>query len=102
MSDQTSTATASDSEFQSFSKRADEEAAHNSSEGNRAGGDDRNSELAANLKEFGIDTDRMAEAANERVSDLQQMIIDEVRARPLRAVCWAATAGLVAGLLWAR
>jgi ElaB/YqjD/DUF883 family membrane-anchored ribosome-binding protein len=100
MADQTSSST-SDSEFQTFSRRADQEAPHDASEATRRG-DDRSGELAANLKEFGIDTDRMAEAANEHVSDLQQMMIDEVRARPLRAVCWAATAGLVVGLLWAR
>lgn len=92
----------SESEFQAFSKRADQEAASDTSEKTRAGVDDRSSEIAASLKEFGIDTGRMAEAANEHVSDLQQMMIDEVRARPLQALCWAATAGLVVGLLWAR
>lgn len=92
----------SDSEFQAFSKRADQEAASNTSEKDQAGGDDRSSEITANLKEFGIDADRMIEAANEHVGDLQQMMIDEVRARPLQALCWAATAGLVVGLLWSR
>jgi ElaB/YqjD/DUF883 family membrane-anchored ribosome-binding protein len=90
----------SDSDFQAFSKRADREAAH--SENAHAGRDDRSGELAANLQQFGIETGRMAGAANEHVSDFRQMMIDEVRARPLRAVCWAAMAGLVAGLLWAR
>lgn len=64
--------------------------------------DERDDELAENLKEFGIDTDRMSEAAHERVGDLQQMLIDEVRARPLRALGWAAAAGLVLGLMSAR
>ncbi|WP_187640084.1 hypothetical protein [Bosea sp. F3-2] len=63
---------------------------------------ERNKELTANLKEFGIDTDRMTEAANERVGDLQQMLMDEVRARPMLALCWAATIGLFVGFLAAR
>lgn len=64
--------------------------------------DDQSGELSENLKEFGIDTDRMSEAAHDRVGDLQQMLIDEVRDRPLRALGWAAAAGLVLGLMSAR
>lgn len=52
------------------------------------------------LKAYGVDTDVMTEAATERVSDLQQAIVDEVRARPLRALGWAAAAGFVFGF-WA-
>lgn len=52
------------------------------------------------LKAYGVDTDVMAEAATERVSDFQQMIEDEVRARPLRALGWAMAAGVVLGF-WA-
>ncbi|TCR68213.1 hypothetical protein [Bosea sp. BK604] len=92
----------SESEFQAFSRRVDEGAVGRASEKAGAGGDDRNGELTANLKEFGIDTDRMAEAANERVGDFQQMLIDEVRNRPMQALCWAAAAGVVVGLLAAR
>jgi ElaB/YqjD/DUF883 family membrane-anchored ribosome-binding protein len=54
------------------------------------------------LKAYGVDTDVMAEAATERVSELQQMIMDEVRARPLRALGWAAAAGVVFGFWAAR
>lgn len=64
--------------------------------------DEQSGELSENLKEFGIDTDRMSEAAHDRVGDLQQMLIDEVRNRPLRALGWAAAAGLVLGLMSAR
>lgn len=52
------------------------------------------------LKAYGVDTDAMTEAASERVSELQQMIIDEVQARPLRALGWAMAAGVVFGF-WA-
>ncbi|KRE17587.1 hypothetical protein ASE66_29445 [Bosea sp. Root483D1] len=52
------------------------------------------------LKAYGVDTDVMAEEASERVSELQQMIIDEVRARPLRALGWAMATGVVFGF-WA-
>lgn len=58
------------------------------------------SEVSANLKTVGIDTDRMTEAAGERVSELQSLLIDEVRAQPLRALAWAAAAGVVIGF-WA-
>ncbi|MGX1787020.1 hypothetical protein ACWIGM_09800 [Bosea sp. NPDC055332] len=54
------------------------------------------------LKAYGVDTDVMAEAATERASELQQMIMDEVRARPLRALGWAAAAGVVFGFWAAR
>lgn len=92
----------SESEFQAFSRRVDEGAIGGASEKAQDGHDDRKGEVTANLKEFGIDTDRMAEAANERVGDFQQMLIDEVRARPMRALCWAAAAGVFVGLLAAR
>lgn len=52
------------------------------------------------LKAYGVDTDAMTDAASERVSELQQMIIDEVQARPLRALGWAMAAGVVLGF-WA-
>jgi hypothetical protein len=58
------------------------------------------SEVSANLKSGGVGTDRMTEAAGARVSELQSMLIDEVRAQPLRALAWAAAAGVVIGF-WA-
>lgn len=54
------------------------------------------------LKTVGVDTDRVAEAATERVSEFQRMLEDEIRARPLRALGWAAAAGLVVGIMAAR
>ncbi|KPF67612.1 hypothetical protein IP69_12975 [Bosea sp. AAP35] len=35
-------------------------------------------------------------------SDLQTMLVDEIRARPLRAIGWAAAAGLVIGFMASR
>ncbi|AZO82044.1 MULTISPECIES: hypothetical protein [unclassified Bosea (in: a-proteobacteria)] len=64
--------------------------------------DSDNGNFSGALKEFGVDTDRMVEATNERVGDVQQMLIDEIRARPMRALGWAAAAGLFVGFLAAR
>lgn len=58
------------------------------------------SEDSANLKSVGIDTDRMTEAAGEQVSELQSLLIAEVRSQPLRALAWAAAAGVIFGF-WA-
>ena len=56
--------------------------------------------VLSDLKSVGIDTDRMTEAAGQQVSELQRLVLDEVRARPMRALAWAAAAGLVFGF-WA-
>lgn len=48
---------------------------------------------------YSLDSDEMREAANQ-VSDLQQFLLDEVRARPMRALGWAVAAGVVLGF-WA-
>lgn len=58
--------------------------------------------LQDSMKEFGVDTDRMIEATSERVNNLQQMLIEEVQARPMRALGWAAAAGFVLGIMAAR
>lgn len=58
--------------------------------------------ISDTLKGAGVDTDRMTEAATERASELQQLIEDEIRARPVRAMGWAAAAGLVLGIMAAR
>ena len=70
----------------------------------RTGGssDERSQDDTSQLKRYGVDTDQMAEAATERVSELQELIIDEVRARPLRALGWAAAAGVIVGFWAAR
>lgn len=58
------------------------------------------SDVNSNLKSVGIDTDRMTEAAGERAGELQRLLIEEVRAQPLRALAWAAAAGVIVGF-WA-
>ena len=57
-------------------------------------------QVLSDLKSVGIDTDRMTEAAGQHVSELQRLVLDEVRARPMRALAWAAAAGVAFGF-WA-
>jgi ElaB/YqjD/DUF883 family membrane-anchored ribosome-binding protein len=52
------------------------------------------------LKSYGVDANQITEAAGERVTELQRLFIDEIKARPLRALGWAAAAGFVFGF-WA-
>ncbi|MGO4402635.1 hypothetical protein AB4Z10_00045 [Bosea sp. RAF48] len=54
------------------------------------------------LQNVGIHTDEMVEALRDRGSELQQLLEDEIRQRPLRALGWAALAGLVFGVMAAR
>jgi len=61
---------------------------------------DAGSTVSENLRSVGVNTDEMAEIPERRVTELQEMLMDEIRARPLRALGWAAAAGLVVGL-WA-
>ncbi len=68
----------------------------------RVEGQDSDAEIVPNLKSVGTDTDRLTEAAGERVSELQRLVIEEVRAQPLRALAWAAAAGVIVGLWAAR
>lgn len=56
--------------------------------------------VASQLKTYGVDTHQMTEAATERAGELQELIIDEIRARPMRAIAWAAAAGVIFGF-WA-
>lgn len=49
-----------------------------------------------------IDTDRLVEAADAGISGLQQLLIDKVRESPMRALGWAAAAGLFVGIMAAR
>ena len=54
------------------------------------------------LRAVGVDTDRMADVAREQASELQTLIEDEIRERPLRALGLAAAIGLFVGYLSAR
>jgi hypothetical protein len=44
----------------------------------------------------------VVEMAGERASGLQQLLMNEVRVRPFRALAWAAAAGMVLGIWAAR
>jgi ElaB/YqjD/DUF883 family membrane-anchored ribosome-binding protein len=63
-------------------------------------------EAAANvqekLKAVGVDTDVMMNAARDQAGELQKLVADELRSRPLRALGFAAAAGLIVGYLSAR
>ena len=79
--------------FKAMSQIADSDDGHDD-------GDNDGARKTSRSNGFGVDTDQIASAATERVSELQEMIIDEVRARPLRALGWAAAAGVILGF-WA-
>ncbi|MBL8568122.1 MAG: hypothetical protein JNK84_03460 [Phreatobacter sp.] len=63
-------------------------------------------EFAANvqekLKAVGVDTDVMLGAAKDQAGELQKLVADELKTRPLRALGLAAAAGLIVGYLSAR
>jgi len=50
----------------------------------------------------GTDTEPKTKAVTERGSEFEQLILDEIRARPLRALGWAAAAGAIVGIWAAR
>jgi ElaB/YqjD/DUF883 family membrane-anchored ribosome-binding protein len=58
--------------------------------------------VSQKLKSVGVDTDAMTSAAKEQASELQKLLIDELRTRPLRALGVAAAIGVVVGLMTAR
>lgn len=59
-------------------------------------------EVSDKLKSVGVDTDAMVGAAKEQASELQRILMDEMRARPMRALGVAAAVGLFVGLMTAR
>lgn len=60
------------------------------------------SEMSGKLKSVGIDADGAIELAGDKAADLQDMLMKEIRQRPLRALGWAAAAGFVLGIMSAR
>ena len=78
--------------FKAMSQAADEGSGGNENEGR--------SETSSRIKGYRVDADRMTEAATEQVSELQQLVLDEIRTRPMRALGWAVAAGVVLGF-WA-
>lgn len=59
-------------------------------------------QVSEKLKTVGVDTDAMLSAAKSQAGELQKLLADELRARPLRALGLAAAAGLILGYLSAR
>ncbi|PZR89952.1 MAG: hypothetical protein DI537_19805 [Stutzerimonas stutzeri] len=66
------------------------------------GAEDLAATVSEKLRSVGVDTDRMAAVAREQASDLEELIIREIRERPLRALGLAAAVGLFVGFLSAR
>ena len=66
------------------------------------GAEDLVATVGEKLRSVGVDTDRMADVAKEQASELQRLIEDEIRERPLRALGLAAAVGLFVGFLSAR
>jgi ElaB/YqjD/DUF883 family membrane-anchored ribosome-binding protein len=58
--------------------------------------------VSEKLKAVGVDTDAMTSAAKEHASELQKLIAEELRNRPMRALGVAAAIGVVVGLMTAR
>lgn len=48
--------------------------------------------------EKGFDEDSHLSEASDRPAEIQRLLMDEIRDRPLRALGWAATAGFVLGI----
>lgn len=59
-------------------------------------------EVNTRLKDVGVDTDVMVSAAKEQVSELQRLVSDELRARPMRALGIAAAVGFIFGIMSTR
>jgi ElaB/YqjD/DUF883 family membrane-anchored ribosome-binding protein len=58
--------------------------------------------VSSRLKTVGVDTQVMTDLAKDHASELQRMIGDELRARPMRALGIAAAIGVLVGLMTAR
>ena len=66
------------------------------------GAEDLAATVSETLRSVGVDTDRMVDVAKEQATDLQRLIEEEIRERPLRALGLAAAVGLFVGFLSAR
>lgn len=66
------------------------------------GAEDLAATVSETLRSVGVDTDRMVDVAKEQATDLQRLIEQEIRERPLRALGLAAAVGLFVGFLSAR
>jgi ElaB/YqjD/DUF883 family membrane-anchored ribosome-binding protein len=66
------------------------------------GAEDLAASVGEKLRAAGLDTDRMVDVAKEQATELQRLIEEEIRERPLRALGLAAAVGLFVGFLSAR
>ena len=58
--------------------------------------------VTTKLRNAGVDTDVMVNAAKDHASELQRLIGEELRNRPMRALGVAAAIGVFVGLMTAR
>jgi ElaB/YqjD/DUF883 family membrane-anchored ribosome-binding protein len=58
--------------------------------------------VSSRLKTVGVDTEVMANMAKDQASELQRLLGEELRARPMRALGIAAAVGVFVGLMTAR
>ncbi len=54
------------------------------------------------ISEAGVEANQIAASAKDQANDLTAALINEIKARPVRAVLAAAVAGLVVGVLASR
>jgi ElaB/YqjD/DUF883 family membrane-anchored ribosome-binding protein len=66
------------------------------------GAEDLAATVTGTLRAAGVDTDKMVEVAKEQATDLQKLVEQEIRERPLRALGLAAAVGLFVGFIAAR
>lgn len=58
--------------------------------------------VSSRLKTVGVDTEVMANVAKDQATELQRLLGEELRARPMRALGIAAAVGVFVGLMTAR
>ena len=58
--------------------------------------------VSSKLKSAGVDADKMMDAAKEKTAEYQDLIVDQLRAHPMRALGIAAAVGAVVGFMTAR
>ena len=58
--------------------------------------------VSSKLKSVGVDADGAIDMMEERATNLQDVLMDEIQLRPFRALGWAAAAGLVFGIMASR
>ena len=91
-----------ENEHSGFKKLSDVAGDHLQHEGVNAGRGDMTRGASGRSRASGTDAGGAIKMAEDRVGELQDMLIEQVRERPFRAVGWAAAAGFVIGIMSAR